>query len=251
MNVSLRTHLLPVGDDDPARVVQPAIHARVERVYFLLHESGNLFEDVYHAARDRLLRARPMADQDMVTVRCDFYDLAGLLQRHGEIIQRERAAGNSVFVNISTGGKLNAVTGMLASMMFGARAYFCVKDFRATEIPDPAEVLEFPRYRIAIPSRALVTFLHHADEYMRRHGLPDISKKECLAILKTVDPAFQRSHRTSADYNKLKFRYLDKLEAEGLVSIEPRRRGKVSLTPEGRFALRVFWPYYEQARESE
>jgi len=46
--------------------------------------------------------------------------------------------------------------------------------------------------------------------------------------------------KTSGDYNKLKFRYLDKLEERKYIKIERKPRGKVKISSEGEFALKIF-----------
>ena len=50
--------------------------------------------------------------------------------------------------------------------------------------------------------------------------------------------------KTPKDYNKLNFRYLDKLIAKNYIEVENKIRGEISLTKKGQFAVEVFSVFY-------
>ena len=56
---------------------------------------------------------------------------------------------------------------------------------------------------------------------------------------------FNSSDRTSKYYNKLKFRYLDKLLTRKYIDVGAGPRGEISITQEGEFALAMFSIYYD------
>ena len=58
-------------------------------------------------------------------------------------------------------------------------------------------------------------------------------------------PGFNSSDRTSKYYNKLKFRYLDKLLARKYIKVGGGPRGEITITGEGAFAMGVFSVYYD------
>jgi hypothetical protein len=60
-----------------------------------------------------------------------------------------------------------------------------------------------------------------------------------------LDPDFDAGGKSSGTYNKLKFKFLDKLTRDNLITVEPSSRGRVSITPEGQFAVDVFSAYYD------
>jgi hypothetical protein len=46
--------------------------------------------------------------------------------------------------------------------------------------------------------------------------------------------------KTPKDYNRLNFKYLDKLIAKNYLEVEDKIRGEISLTKKGKFAIEVF-----------
>jgi hypothetical protein len=61
--------------------------------------------------------------------------------------------------------------------------------------------------------------------------------------MQQLNPDVRFSGKTSGDYNKLKFRYLDKLLERNYITIDPGTRGKVAITEEGKFATDIFSAY--------
>ncbi len=246
---ALRVHVAPVGDDLPARIVRPLIHGKADRVYLVHHEEDqDLFKNIRETVKAELNSNHilPMAEIHEISV--DFYDFEALFQTYTAILRLETDRGNAVYLNVSTGGKLNSLTAMFACQLFGGHPYFCKKDFSANVIPENPEILAFPRYPVQQPPRVLVEFLQRVVDYMGVHGISKISKKECIEILAPVDEDFSLSTkkgRTSGAYNMLRFRYLDPLESTwGFIKMEHKPRGKILITPEGLFGLKIFSIHY-------
>ncbi|MHA1684396.1 MAG: HFX_2341 family transcriptional regulator domain-containing protein [Promethearchaeota archaeon] len=244
MKQSLRVHIIPVGDDIMERLFLPARMGRADKVYFITFSGDDIFGHVLEATRNRLIKEKVLKKEDIIEIRCDFYNFTELLSTYADLIRQEKDVGNQVFINLSTGGKLNGIAGMLACMLFNARPYFCKKDFVLNEIPEPPQIIEFPRYHIEPPSRELVQFLHVISKYMKSNRYHKISKGECLDLLKGYEHQFKDAKKSSGDYNKLKFRYLDKLRKHQYIIVEDKPRGHVLITEEGRFALEIFRIFY-------
>ena len=145
--------------------------------------------------------------------------------------------------NLSTGGNLLSSAGMLSCILFDAEPYFLVKDFKKGKIPANPEILPFPKYNIIHPEKSLINFLLSIKREMDLNKTDIISKRQCLSLMEQLHPDEVFS-KTSGDYNKLKFRYLDKLEERKYIEIENKPRGKIRITRDGEFALKIFSIYY-------
>ena len=150
---------------------------------------------------------------------------------------------NKVYFSLSTGGNLLSSAGMLSCILFDAEPYFLVKDFKKGKIPANPEILPFPKYNIVHPEKALIKFLLSMKREMDLNKTDLISKGQCLRLMEQLhqDEVFSK---TSGDYNKLKFRYLDKLEGRKYIKIENKTRGKIRISTDGEFALKIFSIYY-------
>ncbi|NMC07861.1 MAG: hypothetical protein GYA24_21805 [Candidatus Lokiarchaeota archaeon] len=248
MKTPLRVHVIPVGDDPVGRIVNPAITGRADKVYFLRFQGHDLFQDVYDAARDLLAKKLSLGNDGIKDLTCDFYDVTSLVKVHARICKDEITRyENHVLINVSTGGKLNSIAGMLSAMLFGAEPYFCKMDFEQHDVPPVPDILGFPRYAIPRPAMEQVRFLFHLNEEAGRRKSGKVAKGDCIEFLeiRMRDPDFLPEFKATTLYNRLKFRFLDKLEREGLIAVEPAKRGSVSITPEGHFALDVFSVFYD------
>jgi hypothetical protein len=58
--------------------------------------------------------------------RTDIWDLNSLIKTYSRLVHQEVELGNKVWVNISTGSKLQAAAGNLAAMAWGASSYYVV-----------------------------------------------------------------------------------------------------------------------------
>ncbi|MFX0098725.1 MAG: DUF6293 family protein [Candidatus Hodarchaeota archaeon] len=237
----LRVHIIPVGDEIVERIIKPAEIGRADKIYFIRFSGNDLFENTFLKARDALVDS--LNKLEVIEKRCNYYEFPELMKIYAEIFREEQNVGNTIFVNVSTGGKLNSIAGTLACMLFGGFPYFCIKDFTTGKIAsDP--ILNLPVYSVNKPEKELLQFL--VDIKKRMGKSQTISKKECLVMLKNAGvPGFSASDRTSKFYNKLKFRYLDKLLARKYIKVGAGSRGEISITPEGKFALDTFSIYYE------
>ena len=150
---------------------------------------------------------------------------------------------NKVYFSLSTGGNLFSAARMLSCALFDAEPYFLIKDFKKNEIPSNPKILPFPRYNIIHPEKSLIRFLLYMKEEMNKNEVDTISKGQCLSLMKQLHP-YEKFSRTSGDYNKLKFRYLDKLLERKYIEIENKPRGKIKLSKDGEFSLKIFSIFY-------
>ncbi len=247
VQIPLRVHIIPIGDDLVDRIVRPAEVRRADRIYLMNFRGKTLFEELHTQVKQQLLERRIVPASELIEKQCDFYNFTEILQTYAKIIRQEQQAGNTIFFNVSTGGKINSLAGMLACLLFGGIPYFCQQDFEEEKehrIPDPPIILNFPKFHIEKPPLELVRFLDTLEKYGIKQINPKFTKGECLEIMHELNPDIPVSGKTSGDYNKLKFRYLDKLIDRGYILVESGIRGKVTITEEGKFATSIFAAYY-------
>ncbi len=243
MEYSKRVHIVPIGQDDIKRIVLPAKSA--DKIYLITKSGKDQFKEKFDESKEELLSQ----GKEIEEVRCDFFNFNELMKTIAEIFHKESERSsedvkNQIFFNVSTGGKLLSIAGMISCMMFGGHPYYCKKDYENNIIPIPVEILSFPNYRLESPSKELIHFLLEISKFMKSKNLSDISKTECLNELKKISRKSEFTGKRSADYNKLRFNFLDKLEKRGLITINRQTRGKITINKEGEFALDFFSAYY-------
>lgn len=210
-----------------------------DKIYFIRFSDNDLFEKTFMNARDELLKE--LKRPEIIEKKCNYYEFPSLMKIYAEIFKEEEQ-GNVIHVNVSTGGKLNSIAGTLACMLFGGFPYFCIKDFTTGTVPEEP-ILNLPVYNVDKPGKDLIKFL--VDIKKRMGKRKSISKKDCLIMLKNAGvQGFNSSDRTSKFYNKLKFRYLDKLLARNYITVGPGPRGEIQISKDGEFALEIFSIYY-------
>lgn len=244
MKYSQRVHIIPIGDDDVDRIVIPAEIGKADRIYLITKKGKNLFADLVKNSKHTILTKGIVKKEDLIEIQCDIFNFTELLQTFAKIIRTEgKEMENKVFFSLSTGGNLLSAAGMLSCMLFDAEPYFLVKDFKNNKIPANPEILPFPKYNVILPEKTLITFLYSMKEEMKMNKVEILSKRQCLSLMEQLHPDEVFS-KTSGDYNKLKFRYLDKLEERKYIKIENKPRGKIQISTDGEFALKIFSIYY-------
>ena len=81
-------------------------------------------------------------------------------------------------------------------------------------------------------------------EYMKSTKKDTISKGKCVDFLIKGNMDNDFEGKKPKDYNRLNFRYLDKLIAKNYIEVEDKIRGEISLTKKGQFAVEVFSVFY-------
>lgn len=237
MIIQERVYIIPVGDDDVDRIVIPAKHGKADRVYLVTMAENDLFQNIVQGAQSYLQKLKI----EVIISTCNLENFHDFILQIARIIQTERSKKNIIHYSISSGGNLAAAAGMLVCQIFQIQPYFIKKDFSIGKILDTQ--LNIPLYHIAVPEKHLIEFLEDMQTAMKISTSTSLSKKDCLELMKH---RHSEEHFTSSsgEYNKLKFRYLDKLVSYHFIALENKVRGKITITSEGQFALDFFAIYY-------
>ncbi len=241
LKTNLRVHISPVGFDPPGRVAGPLVEYRADKVYLVSKSKGD-------SASERMKQVRKTLEKyphvDVREVYINIWDLFCCLEKFREIFESEK--GNHVHVNVSTGSKIISIAGMIACMLWKGTPYYAKLDYDDSGGPsaviDVRKVKEtefLPVYQITMPSPELLIVLSIIDS---KAG-DKISKKELIEELQArkIIPIYPPSQPRSAPHSRLRA-ILDPLEMHWQF-VETRSRGRkseVSLTEQGKSALRIF-----------
>ncbi len=113
--LNLRVHIAPVGFEID-RIVMPAKQRRADKVYLMVHE--NQSQDKARPFVDRIKKQLKAQNIEVILEYHDRLDLFMIIKSIKDIIQREE--GNSIYVNLASGSKIQAIAGMMACMMYNA-----------------------------------------------------------------------------------------------------------------------------------
>lgn len=243
-----RVDIAPVGFYVD-RVVEPIKGHNSDRVYLI--RSNDDRADLAAKFRSEIIRQLRRWDShlDIRIVRTERWSLPLATETYTSLISRERAMGNSVWVNLSSGSKLEAVAGALACMSHGGVPYYVRMssyETRPPRAPLATGVLgvdTVPVFALARPTDPQVGVLNLLAENPK-----GLSKKEILAGLLEANliPTASQGGRpltTQAGYARLQAVLERLIDPLGLVEIAGvRKAGRVKLTPSGSLAIRVFSP---------
>lgn len=108
-----RVHIAPVGFDID-RVVLPLKKMKADKVWLVLKR--DVKEEIESPYIHKITSDLNKVNIEHTIERCNIVDLFDMLNVYRSIIEQEY--GNDIFINVSTGSKIQAIAGMMACMMF-------------------------------------------------------------------------------------------------------------------------------------
>ena len=241
--VKLRVHIAPVGFEVD-RVVLPLTDLKADKVWLIVEpniESGKASYH-YNEIKRQLDSLGILFDEE----RCNIRDLFELLNIYRKIIVQEK--GNQIYINVSTGTKIEAIAGTMASMIFRDDTieitpyYAQPKNYEIT--PEKGQqftsgydgVIQLPNYRIERPRPRLIKTLRiiQDGQPIRKKDLIDCCVEEKLI---EVDP--RSKHPESAKHSQLSKNLIEPLLQWNLISVNERgKRGRICITQDGENILK-------------
>jgi hypothetical protein len=220
--LKLRVHIAPVGFEID-RVIEPLIRLKADKVWLIIEEN---IEDSDAKFYYKKIKAR-LDEVKIVTVekRCDIRSLFDLLNIYRIIIEDE--SKNQVFINVSTGNKIQAIAGMMAAMIFNEESaeitpYYVipenydVKPSKGQQITSGyKDVFQLPNYKIERPKESHIAALNIINENNRT------SKKVLIEkfLEKKLIVIENEGHTEAAKYSQLNKKYLEPLIQKGFIEI--------------------------------
>lgn len=234
LSVKRRVHVMPVGYEYE-RIVTPAEDFRADLVVLINHtDNDEEGEECWHDAQDGLTER----NIEYQTSECDIFDLYSALGTIAEVISNHQQ--DDVYVNVSSGSKITAIAGMIASMVTESTAYYARANDYSNTPSDISEVAELPTYPINAPDKDQVTILEFINSWSETHGPP--TKGEVIHFSEQANLNYISNNVAGkGKYRLLDTHIVEPLRDRAWVEVTKQGRNKViTLTQDGEAALNAF-----------
>jgi hypothetical protein len=247
-------HFVAVGFE-VARIHDPIVRYGADRVVIFEHTEE---KDIY-AAFVREVTARLKVSIKPLVIdhaKVDLFDFSNLMAELTSRMREETNLGNFVFVNVSGGSRLVDAAGLVASMMFGAHAYYVPVDeyftkpkqfFRGSTPVGTAETVrppvEIPPFELPPPRESLIRGLAVIDRLRKGKGVvrqTDLAQALHKSGLLENSPQGTSSSKM-ASLSESRRKIINPLKAGGWIEIRGHRRSaRVEITALGDQMLLMF-----------
>lgn len=249
-----KVHIVPMGYEID-RIELPLKDIGVDKVFLLTDEKENEIGLRYLKELDRRIKEIIEA-KDFKVFSCPMWDFQNLMSLICELVRKEKLEGNFVYINLSSGSKLSAIAGTLASLMYGAIPYYAQAEKYNIKYPDiegeeilgitsgVRKILQIPSYTIEKPPDELINALAILSDKGGK-----ISQKEYIFKLEKrgfIDNAIgigrgERKEVTKKGYAKAKRQFFEKLEEKGWAMKKGKGRSSyIEITNEGKNTFETF-----------
>jgi len=236
LNVPARVHIMPVGYEYK-RIIRPAEEFRADKVVLLGHEEDREGDEGSEHL-DTAIAALEDQNIEVSVAECDIFDLYSSMGAIAELITTHQ--GDEVYVNVSTGSKVTAIAGMIASMVLECTPYYVRAENYDEEPENIRETTELPTYPIDAPYADQVNVMNFIEVMSEKKDPP--TKGEIIQF----STYYNQDYITRDVSEKEKYRILDTymikpLKDRGYIREAQDGRNKIiSLTEQGRGALEAF-----------
>lgn len=230
-----RVHIMAVGYEED-RVHQAVEKLRADRIVLIEHSQN---DDDGRRHLDNVVDNLIKRGFDPRIEKCDYFNLFDAIATFNKLIDEYR--DDEIYVNVSTGSKLTAIAGMIASMINDVTPYYAKAGIYSDhDIPrEIEEIFELPRYRIDPPDPDHIKIL----KYLLENKNSKITKGELIDYCEVKEISHFRDRDIS---KKGKYRMLDNyiiepMLTESLIDVEKSGRSRViRITDNGKNVLEAF-----------
>lgn len=205
---NLRVHIAPVGFEID-RIVIPAKDMKADKVWLLVHNKPS--EDKARAYIEKVQKMLKKAKIKVETAPLNRLELFGILRTVKEIVEREKE--NTVYVNVSSGSKIQAIACMMACMMFNDRKN--VTPFYAEAEHYPAfegtqqssgvkKLVPLPTYEIHTPKPELIKALKIIKDHdgrITKKEMAELAESNGVIIVNAREENLEQARFASLDQN--------------------------------------------------
>ena len=235
--VNLRVHIAPVGFEID-RIAIPAKQMKADRVWLLMHAEPT--KDRAHGFMEKIRTQLKKEKIDVQITNSDRFDLFKLLKAIREIVQKEE--GNDIFVNCSSGSKIQAIACMMACMMFQGNTkltpYYAEPEsyssLKGEQLSSGLKsVVKLPSFEIHTPKNVLVQALKIIKENngkITKKEMAKIVHEKKIIVVNAREENFQQARFASLDKNIIQ----PLLHEWKFIEVERVGRTRwIKITPEG------------------
>jgi len=258
-----KVHVTAVGVE-VNRVVLPILDIGADRVILVENmEPSKDYTPFVDVVEQSLRKKCPNCTVERSQI--DLFDIEKLIGQLGRLIVRERRENNQVFLNVSVGSRLYDAAGVIASLMYGAIAYYAeaksywqdisiYSDKKGVPLGTVKEIkctIEIPQFCIKPPKAEWIRFLAILDDRaqkrlnMSQSAIAGDLQQENLLSKGEKGERMSDYKETVRVLSELRRKYIAPLLKEGWISIEGQRRSaRVKLTDQGSRMLNIFSPVF-------
>ena len=232
----LRVHIVPLGFEID-RIVLPAQEMKADKIWLLRH--NNPSQDKSKSYSDKITKELKKQKISVEFAEADRGDVFHILKTVKEIFEKEKE--NDIYVNVSSGSKIQAIGCMMACMMFKecrVTPYYAEPDsYPSTQGKQQStglkNIVSLPKYEIQKPRQELIDAL----QIIQTHD-GKITKKE-MAILaeesKLITIGARDENQSQARFASLDKNIIQPLEEQWkFIEIEKIGRNRwIKITPDG------------------
>ena len=235
--VNLRVHIAPVGFEID-RIAIPAKQMKADRVWLVMHEDPS--KDRAQGFMEKIKSQLKKEKIEVKITNANRFDLFKILRALKEIVQNEK--GNDIFVNCSSGSKIQAIACMMACMMFHDKTkltpYYAEPESYSSVKGEQLSlgvksVVKLPAYEIHTPKTVLVQALKIVQESggkITKKEMAKIVDEKKLIIVNAKEENFQQARFASLDKNIIQ----PLLNEWKFIEVERIGRTRwIKITPEG------------------
>jgi hypothetical protein len=235
----LRVHIAPVGFEID-RIVLPAIEMKADKVWLIRNENP-----ATERAGPYITKITAELKKEKISVQTagsDRNDIFKILKTVKDIFEEERE--NDIYVNVSSGSKIQAIACMMACMTFKERnaiPYYAEPEgYPATQGKQQSvglkRIVDLPKYEIHKPKHELIEALRiirESNGKIRKKDMAEIAEEKNLIVINAREENFEQARFASLDKNIIQ----PLLEQWKFVEIEKIGRNRwIKITPEGEHA---------------
>ena len=239
--LKLRVHIAPIGFEID-RVIEPLIKLKADKVWLIVDNTIETSDASVHykKVKERVQELKIDFDER----RCDIQSLFDLLNIYRMIIEEEEH--HQIFINVSTGSKIEAIAGMMAAMIFNnetidATPYYVVpenyeiKPKKGQQLTSGFKsIIQLPNYKIERPKEVLISALKIIQDN------DSVSKKiliEKFTAMKLI--VIDSEHTEAAKHSQLNKKYLEPLSQKGFIEIKGKgKAARIIITDDGNNILK-------------
>lgn len=205
---TLRVHIAPVGFEID-RVVMPARQMKADKVWLLVHEKPN--EDKALSYIEKIQKQLQKEHVIVEKERHDRLDLFKIIRSVKNIIEAEE--GNTVYVNLASGSKIQAIACMMACMMFSEENNIIPFYAEAERYPGfegkqlsygIKNLMQIPAYQIHTPRPELISALRIIREQggrLTKKQMAEIAEESGLISVNAREENLTQARFASLDKN--------------------------------------------------
>jgi hypothetical protein len=229
-----KVHVVPVAFEAD-RAVLPVLQIGADKVYILTGaQEGELplTSPTGLEVKNRLKKSV----REIVSVNYGFYDYDNIFQHLVRIARDEK--DSNVMINLSSGGRIVAIAGILAASMYGWTPYYAKPRLYDGKGMSKGidSVFEIMTYPVEKPGGELVACLSLMDGIENQKSL--MLKLEASGLIRDDEPGENLSKRS---YMEFKRRYMDPLVEKGWITKDTKgRTSRLEITESGSEIVRIF-----------